>query len=105
MVATIDFSGLTSSSCALASAAARAPIELLDCCIAILRFEEIEADRAGLRSFRSDPMAARLLRILRHQALELGLCLLVLEMRLAGEDEDVGELGPGIGGAHIDNAD
>ena len=30
MVATIDFSGLTSSACALASAAARLPIELLD---------------------------------------------------------------------------
>ena len=41
----------------------------------------------------------------RHQALELGLGLLVLEMRLPGADEDIGELGPGIGGAHIDNAD
>ena len=50
-------------------------------------------------------MADRLLRILRHQALELGLGLLVLKMRVPGADEDVGELRPGIGGAHIDNAD
>ena len=50
-------------------------------------------------------MADRLLRILGHQGFELGLGLLVLEVRLPGADEDVGELRPGIGGAHIDNAD
>ena len=33
IVATIDFFGLTNSTCALASAAAKLPIELLDCCI------------------------------------------------------------------------
>ena len=50
-------------------------------------------------------MADRLLRILRHQSLELGFGLLVLEMRILGSDEDIGELRPGIGGAHIDDAD
>ena len=50
-------------------------------------------------------MTDRLLRILGHQALELGLGPLVLEMRFPGADEDAGELRPSIGGAHIDNAD
>jgi hypothetical protein len=48
-------------------------------------------------------MAERLLRIPRHQALELSLGLHVLPMRLAGLDEDAGEFHPRIGGAHIDN--
>ena len=46
IVATIDFSGLTNSTCALASAAAKLPIELLDCCMVILSFEEFECDGA-----------------------------------------------------------
>ena len=49
-------------------------------------------------------MADRLLRILRHQALKLGLGLLVLEVRVPGADKDAGELRPGIGGAHVDDA-
>jgi len=49
-------------------------------------------------------MADRLPGILRHQVLELGLGLLVLEMRLPGVDEDAGVLRPGIGSAHIDDA-
>ena len=55
--------------------------------------------------FARTPCLDRLLRILWRQALELGLGLLMLEMRLPGADEDIGELGPNIGGAHIDNAD
>jgi hypothetical protein len=47
MAAIIDFSGLMSSICALASAAAKLAIELLDCCIGIIRFEEIECEGAG----------------------------------------------------------
>src|SRR6478609_744859 len=105
MVAVIDFSGFTSSICALASAAARAPIELLDSCIAILRFEEIEGDAAGFRAFGANAVADRVLGILGHQALELRLGLLVLEMSLPGADEDVGKFRPGIGGGHIDDAD
>ena len=48
MVATSDFSGLVSSACALASAAAIAPIVSLDRCMALLRREKIETDRARL---------------------------------------------------------
>ena len=47
MVPTSDFSGLVSSPWALASAAAKLPIVSLDrCSMAILHFEEIEADGA-----------------------------------------------------------
>ena len=49
-------------------------------------------------------MADRLLGILRHQALEFGLGLFVLEMRRPGPGEDHGKLRPGIGRAHIDDA-
>src|ERR1019366_5248259 len=45
MVAVSDFSGLVSSACALASAAAIAPMVSLDRCIARLHVEEIETDR------------------------------------------------------------
>ena len=47
IVATSDFSGLTNSPWALASAAANVPIEGLDRCMAvILSTEEVEADSA-----------------------------------------------------------
>src|ERR1700688_151274 len=49
-------------------------------------------------------MASCLLRILGHQALELRLGLLVFEVRIPAADKDAREFGPGIGGAHIDNA-
>ena len=49
-------------------------------------------------------MPNRLLGIFRHQALKLGLGLLVLEMRLAGSREDRSELGPSIGRSHVNNA-
>src|SRR5215469_8356439 len=97
MVATSDFSGLVSSACALASAPAIVPILSLDRCMALpLDLKEVEADRARLRTFRSDAMADRLLSIFRHQAFELGLGLLMVEVRLPRADEDVGELHPGI---------
>jgi len=47
MVATSDFSGLTSCACALAKAAAIVPIVSLARCMAVLHFVEIEADGAG----------------------------------------------------------
>ena len=50
-------------------------------------------------------MADRLLGILRHQALELGLGLFVFEMGRPGPGKDAGEFRPGIGGAHVDDAD
>ena len=46
MVATRDFSGLISSAWALAKAAARLAIDLLDRCMAIFRVEEVETDGA-----------------------------------------------------------
>ena len=50
MVATSDFSGLASSACALASAAAIAPIVSLDRCMAVLLGEKIKADRTQISS-------------------------------------------------------
>ena len=46
IVPTKDFSGLTNCACALARAAAIVPIVSLDRCMAALRIEEVEADRA-----------------------------------------------------------
>ena len=50
-------------------------------------------------------LTMRLLGILEHQALELRLGLLMLEVRVPRADEDIRELRPGIGGAHIDNSE
>jgi hypothetical protein len=61
-----DFSGLISSACALASAAAIAPIVSLQRCMARLQCEEFEANRARFRALSSDAMAERFLGILRH---------------------------------------
>src|SRR5262249_10158882 len=47
IVPTNDFSGLVSSACALASAAAIAPIESLERCMGRLQIHEVEADCAG----------------------------------------------------------
>src|SRR5437899_814871 len=105
MVATRDFSGLVSSSWALASAAASDATDSLDRCTAALHLQEIEAHRAGLGALGADPMADRFLGILRHQALQLGLGLLVLEEGHPGRTEHCGKLGPGVGGGHVDDAD
>ena len=48
-------------------------------------------------------MADRLLGVFRHQAFKLGLGFLVLKIRSAGCPEYAGELGPGIGRAHVDD--
>ena len=47
MVAVRDFSGLAISDCALASAAASAPMLLLERCMAGLQLENLETDRPG----------------------------------------------------------
>src|ERR1039458_4375145 len=47
MVAVSDFSGLVISACALASAAAMAPIDSLERCMIGLHLEQIEANRPG----------------------------------------------------------
>src|SRR5437016_63869 len=105
MVATRDFSGLVSSSCALASAAASDATDSLDRCMTALYLQEIEAHRAGLGALGANPMADRLLGVLRHQGLEFGLGLLVLEEGRPGRAEHRGKLSPGIGGGHVDDAD
>src|ERR1700722_3250001 len=50
-------------------------------------------------------MTESLLGILGHQALELGFGPFMLKMSLPGADENVGELAPGVGARHIDDAD
>ena len=47
MVATRVFSGLISSDCAFANAAARTPMVSLELCMTRLRGENIKANRAG----------------------------------------------------------
>src|ERR1700716_2743680 len=96
MVATSDFSGLVSSACALASAAAIAPIVSLERCMACLHVHEIEAHRSRFGALGPDAVPHRLLGVLRHQALELGLGTLVVEEGGAGVAKEARELGPGI---------
>src|ERR1700759_5656201 len=103
MVATSDFSGLVSSTCALASAAAIAPIVSLERCMAGLHVQHVEAHRARFRALGPDPMSDPLLGVLGHQVLELGLGPLVLEKARSGGAEESGEFGPGIGRAHVDH--
>src|ERR1700675_4541130 len=105
MVAVRDFSGLTSSACALAKAAAKLAIEGLDLCTATLHAEKIKAHRARLRAPGADTVPDRLLGILRHQTLQFRFGLFMLEVRRTGPREGSCELRPGIGGAHVDNAD
>src|ERR1700692_1830497 len=97
MVAVSDFSGLASSDCALASAAAMVPIDLLDWCMGCLLAQDIEAHRSGLRPFGPNAMPDCLLGVFRHQALELGLGGLVLEKSRPGPAKHSRKRGRGIG--------
>src|SRR5580693_1597308 len=101
---TNDFSGLTSSAWALARAAARSPIELLDRCMSALPAEYVETNGPGLRALSTDTVANCLLGVLWHQALEFKLGLFMFEMGRSGPRKDRSELHPGIRGAHVDNA-
>jgi hypothetical protein len=92
MVATSDFSGLVSSACALARAAAIAPIVSLDRCIAIPMGEEIEADGARVRTFGPNAVAGGHLGVLRHQGFELRLCPLMVEKSRSRGAEEASEL-------------
>src|SRR5262249_26138207 len=106
MVPLSDFSGLVSSPCALASAAAIAPIVSLDRCIgASVDLHEFEAHGAGFRSLGANAVPKRLLGVLRHEPLEFGFGFFVLEKGLAGAAENRRELGPRVRTAHIDDAD
>ena len=60
MVATSDFSGLVSSACAFANAAAKAAMDSLDRCMTALLDEEVEAHGAAFRTFGADAVADRL---------------------------------------------
>src|SRR6516225_7316702 len=83
MVATSDFSGLVSSACALASAAAMVPMDSLERCMAALHAQDIKAHRTGFRSLGSNTMPDRFLGVLGHKGLELRLGILMLEVSLA----------------------
>src|SRR6266550_9350084 len=103
MVATSDFSGLVSSACALASAAAMVPIDSLERCIAALHAQDLKAHCTGSRSFGSDAIADRFLGVLGHQGLELRLGILMLEVSLSCAPEHTREFRPSIGCAHVDD--
>src|SRR5262249_17137572 len=79
IVAVSDFSGLTSSACALASAAARAATDSLHLGMGGLRGEKIEVHCPRLRALPSHPMPDRLPDVLRHQGLELAFRPLMVE--------------------------
>ena len=98
MVATKDFSGLTSSPCALASAAASCAIDSLDRCmgITVTVMKQGKTDGARFRALRPDAMAKGLLRILRHEALELGLRSFVVLMRFVRPRKGRRKLRPSI---------
>jgi hypothetical protein len=92
-----DFSGLVSSAWALASAPAMAPIESLERCIVDLRLHDFKADGAGLGALGPHARAGGLLRVLRHQGLEFGLGVFMLQKCRPGSAIEAGEFGPGIG--------
>src|SRR5262245_55834263 len=104
MVAVSDFSGLTSSACALAKAEASAATDSLDRCMGGLHHQDVEAHRPRFRPLGPYPMPDRLLGVLRHQRLELALGALVVEKSLPGVAEERCELGPRVRRAHIDDA-
>src|SRR5215831_6470026 len=103
MVATSDFSGLVSSACALASAAAIVPMDSLQRCMAALHAQDIKAHRTGFGSFGSDAMADRFLGVRRHKSLELRLGMLMLQVSRARAPNHAREFRPGIGSAHVDD--
>src|SRR6516162_1814713 len=103
IVATSDFSGLVSSACALASAAAMVPIDSLQRCMAALHAQDIKAHRTGFGSFGSNTVPDGLLGIPGHQGLELRLGILILEVSPARAPKHASEFRPGIGCAHVDD--
>ena len=65
--------------------------------------QEIKAHGARFRAFRPDPMPDRLFGVLRHQAFQLRLGVLMLKVGLSGAPKDAGEFRPGIRRAHVDD--
>src|SRR5262249_42824428 len=98
---TSDFSGLVSSTCALARAAAIAPIDSLNRCMAALHVQDIDRHRPRFRPFCPDAVPGCLLGVFRHQSFELGLSVFVLEVGLSRAPKDAGEFGPRVRRAHV----
>src|SRR6201990_1959213 len=105
MVAVSDFSGLTSSACALAKAEASAATVSLDRGMGCLRLQHIKAHRPRFRALGFHAVPDGLLGVLRHQGFELAFRPLVVEKGAPGVAEERGEFRPGIRRTHIDNAD
>src|SRR5450759_351754 len=104
MVAVSDFSGLVSSACALASAAAKAPMVSLEWCMAVLHgAQQIKTDRPGFGPLGADAMAEGFLGILRHQDFEFGFGPFMVQEGRASLAKHPRQFGPGIGCAHIDD--
>src|SRR5580704_12159491 len=104
MVAVSNFSGLTSSICALAKAAAKLLMDGLDRCMVGLRGEKIKADRSRLRALGTQAMADGLLSVLGHQAFQLSLRLLVLHVDSVSPRIYRSEFRPRVGRRHVDDA-
>jgi hypothetical protein len=83
MVATSDFSGLTSAACALASAVMSDATVSLDRGMYRLRLEQVKADGASLGALCSHAVPDRLLGVLWDQGFKLTLGALVLKERVA----------------------
>src|SRR4051812_17887073 len=105
MVATSDFSGLTSVACAFASADARAATVSLDRGMDRLRLEQVKADGASFGALRPHPMPDRLPGVLRHERLEFALSALMIQVGHTGRAEERSKLGPRIRRAHVNDAD
>src|SRR5262245_11559986 len=96
MVAASDFSGLTSSTWALAKAEASAATVSLDRGMGCLRLQHIKTHRARFRSLRSHPVPDCLLGVLGNEVLEFVLCSLVVEEGSARIAKQRRELRPGV---------
>src|SRR6516225_1984595 len=105
MVAVSDFSGLMSSAWALAKAEASAATVSLDRGMGGLHLQHIKAHGPRFRALGLDTVPDRLPGILGHQGFELALRPFVVKKGAPGVAEEGGELRPGIGRAHIDDAD
>src|SRR5262245_52266490 len=105
MVAVSDFSGLTSSACALAKAEASAATVSLDRGMGRLCLQHVKAYRACFRTLGAHAMPNGLLGIFGHQGFELAFGPFMVEKGLPGVAEERREFRPGIRCAHIDDAD
>src|SRR5690349_21548635 len=105
MVASSDFSGLTSAACALASAEASAATVSLDRGMDRLRLEQVKADCARFGALRPHPMPNRFLGVLRNKRLELAFGTFMIQVGRAGGAEERSKFGPRVRRAHVNDAD